>query len=187
LPDKTLESLTYGEEIIGFAPIDVLAMAHWPELLAAMQQMVSVIYKPGVLEPALKRMIGTINSRAAGCSYCQAHRAHGAAKMAGGEEAKIAAVWEYQASPLFNDAERAALDLALVSGRQPSGATDAHFRALEKHFTRQQIMEIMGVIGLFGFLNRCNDTLATELADAPPKLASQTYTSDRWKPGRHKR
>ncbi len=187
LPPATREALTYAQGIMGFAPNDVLTMAHWPELLEAMERLVSVIYKPGQLDPVLKRLIATITSGAAGCRYCQAHTAHGAVKMAGGDDEKIAKVWEYQSSPLFSVAERSALDLALAAGTQPNAATDDHFRELEKHFSKRQIMEIMGVIGLFGFLNRWNDTLATELEDKPLSFASETYSADVWEPGRHKR
>lgn len=186
LPEKTRTSLAYAEEIMGFTPNDVLTMAHWPELLAAMEQLVAVIYKPGALDPVLKRLIATITSGAAGCRYCQAHTAHGAAHMAGGDADKIAKVWQYQTSDLFSAAERSALDLALAAGTQPNAATDEHFRELKKHFSRQQIMEIMGVIGLFGFLNRWNDTLATELEDKPLAFASETYSADVWEAGRHK-
>jgi uncharacterized peroxidase-related enzyme len=187
LPPATREALTYAQGIMGFAPNDVLAMANWPELLEAMENLVQTIYKPGELDPVLKRMIATITSGAAGCRYCQAHTAHGAVQMAGGDQEKIARVWEYATSELFDDAERAALDLALAAGTQPNAATDEHFRALERHFTGRQIMEIMGVIGLFGFLNRWNDTLATELEEKPLRFATETYSKDVWEPGRHKR
>ncbi len=187
LPPATREALTYAQGIMGFAPNDVLTMAHWPELLEAMERLVQTIYKPGALDPVLKRLIATITSGAAGCRYCQAHTAHGAVQMAGGERNKIAKVWEYSTDPAFSDAERAALDLALAAGSQPNAATDDHFRELEKHFSKQEIMEIMGVISLFGFLNRWNDTLATELEDKPLDFASSTYSSDVWEPGRHRR
>lgn len=82
-----------------------------------------------------------------------------------------AVVWEYQTSKLFSNAERAALDLALAAGQQPNAATDEHFRTLEKYFSGQQIIEIAGVISLFGFLNRWNDTLATQLEDTPLSFA----------------
>ncbi len=186
LLETTRKNLAYAEEIMGFTPNDVLTMAHWPELLGAMEQLVAIIYKPGELDPVLKRLIATITSGAAGCRYCQAHTAHGAAKMVGGDAEKIASVWEYETSPLFSERERAALNLARAAGTQPNAASDDHFRALEEHFTRQQIMEIMGVISLFGFLNRWNDTLATELEDQPLKFAEKTYDRDVWEPGQHK-
>jgi uncharacterized peroxidase-related enzyme len=185
LPEKTRADLAYAENLMGFTPNDVLTMARWPALLAAMQQLVEVIYKPGELDGALKRMLATVVSGASGCRYCQAHTAHGAAKMAGADVIKITAVWEYQTSPLFSDAERAALDVALAAGQQPNAVTDAHFRTLEKHFSTQAIMELMGVVSLFGFLNRWNDTLATELETAPLNFAQTHLRTQDWEPGRH--
>ncbi|MEM8489410.1 MAG: carboxymuconolactone decarboxylase family protein [Pseudomonadota bacterium] len=193
LPEDLREALAFAETTMGFTPNDVLTMAHWPELVQAMQHLVAVIYRPGTLDPLLKRLIATVTSGAAGCRYCQAHTAHGAAKMLSSDDAetrknaqKVAAVWEFQSSALFTEAERAALSLALAAGMQPNTATDEHFHELERHFSRQQILEIMGVIALFGFLNRWNDTLATELESKPLDFASATYSSDVWEPGRHK-
>lgn len=185
LPEKTRADLAYAETLMGFTPNDVLIMARWPALLAAMQQLVEVIYKPGELDGALKRMVATVVSSASGCRYCQAHTAHGAAKMAGADVMKIAAVWKYQTSPLFSNAKRAALDVALAAGQQPNLVTGAHFRTLEKHFSMQVIMELRGVVSLFGFLNRWNDTLATELKAAPLNFAQTHLRTRDWKPGRH--
>ncbi|MEP2735983.1 MAG: carboxymuconolactone decarboxylase family protein [Erythrobacter sp.] len=186
LPEATRKNLEFAEAIMGFVPNDALAMAHWPEMTQAMQQLVAVIYGPSEVDGVLKRMVAAVTSGGSGCRYCQAHTAHGAAKMAGGDEAKIAAVWEYQTSDLFDDAERVALDLALAAGTQPNAATDEHFAALREHFSERQIVEIMGVISLFGFLNRWNDTLATELEDAPLGFAQDTYSTDVWNAGKHK-
>lgn len=186
LPEKTRSSLEFAQGIMGFTANDVLTMARWPDLLCAMEQLVTVIYKPGALDPLLKRLIGTVVSGASGCRYCQAHAAHGAAKMAGSEDARVAAVWEYQTSDLFTPAECAALDLALAAGQQPNGATDAHFARLNAHFDQQQIMEIMGVISLFGFLNRWNDTLATQLEDAPLDFAETNLRGEDWQAGKHR-
>lgn len=171
LPTGTRAELAYAQELMGFTPNDVLAMARWPELLAAVRALVDVVYAPGELDPALKRMVAMIVSGAAGCRYCQAHTAHGAVKMANADAAKVAALWDYRSSSLFSDAERAAFDLALAAGQQPNATTDTHFDALRRHYSERGILEMMGVIGLFGFLNRWNDTLATELEDAPLAFA----------------
>ena len=186
LPENTRKNLQFAEELMGFVPNDAMAMAHWPAMTQAMQHLVAVIYGPSEVEPMLKRLVAAVTSGAAGCRYCQAHTAHGAAKMAGGDTAKIAAVWEYQTSDLFNDAERAALDLALAAGTQPNAATDEHFARLHEHFSQRQIVEIMGVISLFGFLNRWNDTLATQLEDAPLAFAQANFSPDVWDVGKHK-
>jgi alkylhydroperoxidase family enzyme len=99
---------------------------------------------------------------------------------------KIAAVWEFETSPLFSEAERAALRLARDASLQPNLATPAHFQALREHYTEGEIVEIMAVISLFGFLNRWNDTMATDLEDEPLAFASQTYGPERWRPGKHR-
>ena len=60
-------------------------------------------------------------------------------------------------------AERAALNLALAAGGCPPSVTDAHFDELKKHFSEDAIIEMVSVIAFFGWLNRWNDTLATQL------------------------
>ena len=145
-----------------------------------------VVYGAGELDPVLKRMVATIVSGATGCRYCQAHTAHGAVRMAGADQAKIAAVWEFETNELFTPAERAALSLALAAAQQPNAATDAHFREVERHFSTRAIMEIMGMICVIAFLNRWNDTVATDLEDAPFNFARQTYDAAIWSPGKHR-
>jgi hypothetical protein len=69
---------------------------------------------------------------------------------------------QFEASPLFNPAERAALNLA--PPRQPSpGVTEEHFVELKQHYSEDAIIEIVAVISLLGWLNRWNQTLATPL------------------------
>ncbi|MDA0707391.1 MAG: hypothetical protein O2805_12470 [Proteobacteria bacterium] len=44
----------------------------------------------------------------------------------------------------------------------------------------------MASLALFGFLNRWNDTMATELEQLPADVARQTLMeSFAWEPGRH--
>jgi uncharacterized peroxidase-related enzyme len=186
LPDEARANLDYAEKLMGFTANDVLTMARWPEFLEAAKQLVHVVYKPGELDPALKRMIATIVSGTTGCRYCQAHTAHGAVRMVGADEAKIAAVWEFQTSELFTPAERAALNLAMHAAQQPNAATDQHFRDVERHFSERGIMEIMGMICVISCLNRWNDTVATDLEDAPYEAASKLYDASVWAPGKHR-
>ena len=118
----------------------------------------------GKVDRGLKRLIAHVASRTAGCQYCMAHTAGGALHF-GIDDRKLAAV-DYQVSPLYSAAERAALDLAVAAGAVPNAATDQMFLELRKHWTEEQIVEIVGVIAVFGF-NRWNDTLATPLEDEP--------------------
>lgn len=171
LSEELQKELQYAESLMGFIPNDVLTMARWPAFTHAVKQLVDVIYAPGELDSGLKRLIATVVSNAAGCRYCQAHTSHGAANMTALDKEKVEKVWEFQTSDLFSEAERSALELARAAGMQPNEVTDQHFDLLHAHFSEQQVMEIMGVISLFGLLNRWNDTLQTELEDKPARFA----------------
>lgn len=54
---------------------------------------------------------------------------------------RVAAVWEFETSDLFGEAERAALRLALAMGQAPNGVGPEHFVALRKHYDDEQIVE----------------------------------------------
>lgn len=185
LPEETQAALNFSKNLMGYVPNSVMTMAHWPELLGAFRGLVATIYGDSNIENGLKRLIGAVVSAAAGCQYCKAHTTLGARDL-GVDEAKIKAVWEYQTSDLFTDRERAALDLAFAAGQVPNAATDAHFAALDPYYDEREKTEIMAVISMFGFLNRWNDSLATELEDKPFESANSLYSSDQWQPGQHR-
>ncbi len=133
----------------------------------------------------LKDLISNVTSNAAGCRYCQAHTAHTAHKNGVAIE-KIQKIWEFQTSELFSEKERAALNFALAAGSTPNQVTTAHHQELAKFFTESQIIEIVSTIAIFGFLNRWNDSMATEIEDAPFQFAN-TYLSENWEVGKHQK
>jgi alkylhydroperoxidase family enzyme len=124
-----------------------------------------------------------VASSAAGCRYCQAHTSHAAEKAGAGE--KLAAVWDFEISPLFTEAERAALRLARDAALVPNQATDAHFSELRRHYSDAEILELVAVVSLFGFLNRWNDTLATRLEPGPRRFAERELAGRGWEVGKH--
>lgn len=165
--DQTSRALVDGAvELMGFLPNDGLVMAHKPELLAALSELVGAVYGPGLLDAGLKRLIGEATSKAAGCFYCSAHAAHGA-ETQGVSREKIEAVWNFEDSPLFTEAERAAISLGMKAGRVPNEAADEDFEALRTHYSEAEIIEIVSVISMFGFLNRWNSTLDTAVEPKP--------------------
>jgi uncharacterized peroxidase-related enzyme len=136
---------------LGFVPNSILIMQRVPRLAKAFAQLTGAIWHPdGKVDRGLKRLIAHVASRAAGCQYCMAHTAGGALHF-GVDERKVAAVWDYQTSPLYSAAERAALDLAVAASGVPNAATDEMFMELRKHWTEEQMVEIIGVIAVFGF------------------------------------
>jgi alkylhydroperoxidase family enzyme len=115
-----------------------------------------------------------------------AHTA-GASLRLGVDEQKLAAVWEYRTSPLYTEAERAALDFAVAAASQPNGVTDAMFADMKRHWTEAQIVEITAVIAMFGFMNRWNDTMATPLEEEPIEAGEKFLAPHGWSVGKHRR
>jgi uncharacterized peroxidase-related enzyme len=163
--------LEQAERAMGYLPNDVLSLCHWPELLQSLGGLVHTVLQTGDVDPSLKRLIGIISSRTQGCTYCTAHSSYGASQLGVNAE-KINAVFEFETSPLFTDAERAALRVAWHGSLQPSAVTDDDFEALKAHFSEREIVEIVAVLSLYGFLNRWNGTLQTELESAPAAFAA---------------
>ncbi len=170
--------------VMGFVPNSMLTMAQWPELLTAFAGLGGTVLQTGELELELKQLIALVASQAQGCHYCQAHTAH-AAHRAGASDDKIAAVFEFESSPLFNDRERAALRLGWHGALQPNAVSRADVGAARCHFTEREVVEIMAVVALFGFLNRWNDSLATSLEEVPNSFATQSLAASGWERGKH--
>lgn len=131
----------------------------------------------------LKDLIALVSSTASGCRYCQAHTAH-TAHRSGVAVEKIQKVWEFQTSDLFTDKEKAALDFALAAGSVPNQVSPQHHETLQRYYSEEQIVEIVSTVAVFGFLNRWNDSMATQLEDKPLEFAQQ-YLSENWEAGKH--
>lgn len=179
------ELFQHYDDTLSFVPNSLFTMARRPEILQAFSNLITQIWRTGTLPIELKPLIAVVSSQAAGCRYCQAHEAVDARER-GVDAERIAAVWEFETSPLFSEAERSALRLARDASLQPNLATSEHFDALREHYSEGEIVEIMTVISLFGFLNRWNDTMATDLEDQPFTFATETYSPERWSPGKHR-
>lgn len=169
---------------MGFVPSSMPTMAKAPGLLEAFGQLGATVIGMGKLESGLGQMIANVASHAAGCRYCQAHTATHASHM-GIDDTKIANVWEFETNELFSDAERAALRVARDAAQVPNAVTDEQFADLAKHYSEEQIIQIVATISLFGFLNRWNDTMATTLEPQPTAFASQHLAAKGWEAGKH--
>jgi len=175
----------FFNETLGFCPNSALTMQRRPEIAKAFIALNrAVMANAGRVTSEQKRLIGYVASRAAGCRYCQAHTIL-AAQRYGGSDARLRAVWDYRASPLFTPAERAALDFAVAAASVPN-AVDAPIQAaLRACWDDGEIVEILAVISLFGFLNRWNDSMATTLEEAAEAAAAQYLAAAGWVAGKH--
>jgi uncharacterized peroxidase-related enzyme len=170
---------------LGFTPNSVLTMQRKPRLVQALAQLNAAVMDPeGEVDLGFRRLIGHVVSKVAGCLYCQAHTLLGA-KNFGISDAKLADVWSYSSSPLYSQKERLALDFALAAASQPNAVTDEQFAQLQQHWSDNEIVEMLGVVAMFAFLNRWNDTMGTPLEASPTAVALQALGSQGWTAGKH--
>lgn len=175
------------ERILGFVPNSLLTMQRKPAIVAGFEALTQgVMAADSEVDLGFKRLIAHFCSRAAGCRYCMAHSLI-AAKIHGIERDKLEVLWDYKTSPLFTDAERVALDFALAAGSVPNAVDESIFSALAKHWSEGQIVEILGVVCLYGFLNRWNDSMATSLEAPAVAMGEAMLGQHGWDPGKHGR
>jgi len=174
-----------AEEAFGYVPNSLLILGHRPDILRATRALSKAISTSVDIAPGLKRLIAHVVSRTAGCQYCAAHTAHTAHDL-GVDDEKIAHAFEYETSPLFSEAERAALRFAQCAGTVPNSVTEKEFAELRKHYSVGAIVEIAATIAWFGWWNRWNDTMATPLEDAPKAFAERTLGEAGWTQGKHR-
>lgn len=178
------EDFELFESILGFVPNSLLTMQRRPEIVEGFGALTRTVMKDGTVDPGFKRMAAHFASRAAGCQYCEAHSLI-AANIHGVSQEKIDALWEYKTSDLYSEKERVALDFALAAGSVPNQVDDEIMAAMKDHWSEDEIVEILAAISLYGFLNRWNDSLATDLEEIPRELAERVLGSEHWDGGKH--
>ena len=159
-------------------------MCHWPELRETWNQMIQLVFPEREVSGELKQLVFTVASLASGCRHCQSHGAYHLHKIGVSDE-KIQALWSFETSDLFTDAERAALRLAMAAGVAPNMTEPENFVEMRRHFTNIQIIEILAVIAVGGYLNRWNDTVATVTDQESIDFADQVLRQVGWDPGKH--
>lgn len=188
LDEKTLQQRGIDLSFVGKdfheLPNSVPTLAYRPEILKSAGALWQAVMGAGTVDRGLKWLVGYLASMSAGCRYCSAHTATGA-NTSGVAIEKVEAVWEYEKSPLFTEAERAALRVAQGAGQSPNAVTDEDFACLREYFSEEQIVELISVVAVYGFFNRFNDTMATELEATPRRFAENHLETHGWIIGHH--
>ncbi|MCL2914669.1 carboxymuconolactone decarboxylase family protein [Shewanella corallii] len=175
----------FFNETLGFCPNSVLTMMRRPRIAKAFIELnMAVMENQGRLTSTLKRLIAYISSNITGCRYCQAHTIR-AAERYGAEAAQLENVWEYRTHPAFSEAERAALDFAAAASVIPNDVDDELSERLHRYWKEDEIVEMLGVISLFGYLNRWNDSMGTTLEAGAIDSGEQLLSRRGWDTGKH--
>ena len=182
---ETKELAEFFNETLGFCPNSVLTMQHRPAISKAFINLnKAVMANQGQVSSALKRLIAWVSSNASGCRYCQAHAIR-AAERYGAQQEQLDNIWEFRTHPAFSEAERAALDFALAASQVPNTVNARIKKRLQAYWDDGEIVEMLGVISLFGYLNRWNDSMGTTLEEGAIESGKQYLGKYGWKKGKH--
>lgn len=182
---QTRELADFFNETLGFCPNSVLTMQHRPRISQAFIELnKAVMDNRGRVTSDLKRMIAWVSSNATGCRYCQAHAIR-AAERYGATQEKLENIWEYRTHPAFSEAERAALDFSLLASQVPNAVDETIKQRLYQHWDEGEIVEMLGVISLFGYLNRWNDSMGTRLEEGAIESGATYLSQGGWNRGKH--
>ena len=172
------------EEILGFVPNSLLTMGRKPEIVAGFHALTeAVMNEASDVDPGFKRLAAHVASHSAGCQYCEAHSLI-AADLHDVSEAKLDDLWTYENSEHYSEREVAGLDFAMAAGQVPNEVDEEVMTALREHWTEDEIVELLAAISLYGFLNRWNDTMATDL-ETPAREMGTQYANETWDGGKH--
>jgi alkylhydroperoxidase family enzyme len=164
LEDPALQDLV---AFVGYRPNALLTMAKLPGLLQAVLGMVqAALRQGGELTVASRFLVACEASRSSGCYYSTVHAVH-AAWHAGVPWEKLAALPHHADSPLFDVAERAALAIASAAGCSPIAAPPEAFDGARQGLSERQLLEIVAAASLFGWFNRWNGLMQSELEPIP--------------------
>ncbi|OHU84379.1 MULTISPECIES: carboxymuconolactone decarboxylase family protein [Pseudoalteromonas] len=182
---EVAELAKFFNETLGFCPNSVLTMQIRPHIAKAFINLnKAVMENHGRVTSEVKRLIGYITSANTGCRYCEAHTIL-AAQRYGGSDERLKNIWQFRQSTLFTDAEKAAFEFALAASSVPNAVDHTIESQLKAHWDDGEIVEILGVVALFGYLNRWNDSMATTLEAGAIDAGESYLAHNQWQVGKH--
>jgi uncharacterized peroxidase-related enzyme len=170
----------------GYVPTSLRLMARKPAILRNFSALFgSVMRAPSDIPMETKWLLAHAVSSSAGCRYCQAHTAANGHK-AGLATEKVQALLQFESSDVYDGAEKSIIAFGLAAGQVPNGVEAEHFDALRAFFDDDQIVELVSVVSIFGWLNRWNDTFASDLEDSPFTFAESNLRDSGWRAEKHR-
>lgn len=186
IKDPEIKKLVdFFNETLGFCPNSVLTMLRRPNLAKSFVKLnMAVMENHGELTSEFKRLIAFISSNTTGCRYCQAHTIR-AAERYGATADRLLNVWDFKNHDSFTKAEKAALQFTQEASSMPVTIDPVTEKNLKLYWSEDDIVEIMGVIALFGYLNRWNDVMGTTIETDAISSAQELLEGIHWEIGKH--
>ena len=182
---KVQDLVDFFNETLGFCPNSVLTMQIRPEIAKAFVKLnMAVMENHGKLTPEFKRLIAFVSSNTTGCRYCQAHTIR-AADRYGSSRQRLQKAWDFENQDCFTLAEKAALRFTQEASAVPVNTKPSTEAELKLYWSDGDVVEMMGVIALFGYLNRWNDVMATSIEEGAKASAEDLLKEISWSSGKH--
>ncbi|MDE2481318.1 MAG: carboxymuconolactone decarboxylase family protein [bacterium] len=134
------------------------AIAARPEIARTLAAHVRASNDDGSIPRRLKELIALMVGWLNACDYCTCVHEE-IAQHLGITTDTLAALGDYARSPLFSEAERAALAATISLTREPRALPPNLDAALREHFTQEQYVEVVAAIGLNNYLSRLSNAL----------------------------
>ena len=182
--DKELKKLIqFYDETLGFCPNSIKTMFIRPQIAYAFINLnKAVMENQGELSSKVKRLIGYLTSTVSGCKYCQAHTIR-AAERYGSNNKQLNEIWDFRESSAFTEKEKIAFEFTIAASSIPNQVDDKISSKLREYWDDGEIVEMLGVISLFGFLNSWNDSMGTPIEEGA--LESGNKFIKNWNPKKH--
>lgn len=155
-------------------PNNIYALANAPELGMAARGIFDAAQTVGSLPRELRYLIRYVVSNANTCRYCTTHQINWLQNKFGISEDRMRDALSAEDSPHFTDREKAALAYAKALTFSAGGVSESVYRALDKHFTPKERVEVTIVAAAMNMINIVNDGLRVPLEDAVLSLVGET-------------
>ena len=136
----------------GLEPMEI--WAHAPKLMVAMGRFNQAVRNADSVEERIRHLVELKGAQMIGCEYC-VDLGSQIARNSGFSDEELLALPRYQASELFTEREKTALDFTVAVMRTPVEVTDELFERARQHFSERQLVELTALLTLVN-LDRFN-------------------------------
>lgn len=145
----------------GNVPYFFRTVAHRPEIMRTMFEHMNAVLHTGTLPTRLKELAVVRTSQLNCTRYCLASHTAISLRL-GTTQEQIDSLPHWRESPLFSDAEKAAIQLAETMTLHSHDCGEAQLAELRSFYTEGELVELLAAIGLFNYFNRFNNLLEME-------------------------
>jgi len=157
------------EKDIGFVPNFIKTLAHSGNFLEGVADLYRGLMGETSLSEKIRQLAILKTCKLNRCQYMVTGYSE-LAKKGGWTDKQIEAMDDYLNSDLFNYYEKEVLQLAEQITLEPDEIQDDFWAQLNNHYTSDQVVELVTLIGFFNMINRF--ILALQV-DPDPEFASQ--------------